>query len=33
MALLLDGLTFFQVTGDTPICPPDLTSKCVTLSP
>ena len=33
IALLFDGLTFFPVRGDTPICYPDLISKCLTLSP
>ena len=33
IALLFDGLTFFPVRGDTPICSPDLISKCLILSP
>ena len=33
IALLFDGLTFFPVRGDTPICSPDLISKCPILSP
>ena len=32
MALLFDGLTFFPVRGDTPICSPDLISKCLILN-
>ena len=32
-ALLCEDLTSFPVGGDTPICSPDLISKCLILSP
>ena len=30
---LSDGLTFLNVKGDIPICSPDLTFKCLSVSP
>ena len=32
-ALSFDGLTFLNVKGDIPICSPDLTLKCLSVSP
>ena len=31
--LSFDGLVFLNVKGDNPICSPDLTSKCLSVSP
>ena len=33
IALFFDGLTFVNVKGDIPICSPDLTFKCLSVSP
>ena len=32
-ALSFDGLVFLNVKGDIPICSPDLTFKCLSVSP
>ena len=31
--LLADGLTFLKVNGEMPMCSPDLTFKCLSVSP
>ena len=31
--LSADGLTFLKVNGEMPMCPPDLTFKCLSVSP
>ena len=33
IALFFDGLVFLNVKGDIPICAPDLTFKCLSVSP
>ena len=33
IALSFDGLTFLNVKGDIPICSPDKTFKCLSVSP